>query len=178
MGIAWAGRKLFPADGPRTAHPAVRRDGARWPRPAASPSWSSCWCTPPKRAGPAPPALVSGGLSFTLLTCFAVVETRSRDPLVPARLFAHRGLVAAMAVTALYSATFSSLPYFLTLYFQTVLAATARVPRPASPSPRTTGRGDGDRRPGRRTRAVALIGVRAHAGPRHSPGRGRHSLLR
>src|SRR5256885_5137773 len=42
------------------------------------------------------------------------------DPLVPARLFAHRGLAAAMAVTALYSATFSSLPYFLTLYFQTV----------------------------------------------------------
>ncbi|MBV9023631.1 MAG: MFS transporter, partial [Streptomycetaceae bacterium] len=67
-----------------------------------------------------PSAVVSVVLSFGLLVLFAVVETRSRDPLVPARLFARRGLLAAMGVTALYSAAFSSLPYFLTLYFQTV----------------------------------------------------------
>lgn len=58
--------------------------------------------------------------SVALLAAFAVIETRTRDPLTPARLFGHRSLVAAMALTAVFSATFSSLPYFLTLYFQTV----------------------------------------------------------
>ncbi|MFI9100595.1 MFS transporter [Streptomyces fildesensis] len=58
--------------------------------------------------------------SVALLAAFAVIETRTRDPLTPARLFAHRSLVAAMGLTAVFSATFSSLPYFLTLYFQTV----------------------------------------------------------
>ncbi|WP_405818654.1 MFS transporter [Streptomyces sp. NBC_01390] len=119
VGIAWAGRALFPADGPRTATRRFDVTGALTATggitllvfvlvhaPAAG--WTST------------PTLVSAGLAVALLICFAVVETRSRDPLVPARLFAHRGLVAAMAVTALYSATFSSLPYFLTLYFQTV----------------------------------------------------------
>lgn len=67
-----------------------------------------------------PTALTSATLAVVLLALFALVERRSRDPLVPARLFAHRGLLAAMAVTALFSATFSSVPYFLTLYFQTV----------------------------------------------------------
>lgn len=43
-----------------------------------------------------PAALASAVLSVCLLTLFAVVERRSRDPLVPARLFAHRGLLAAM----------------------------------------------------------------------------------
>ncbi|MFF3851254.1 MFS transporter [Streptomyces sp. NPDC002328] len=119
VGIAWAGWTLFPADGPPTATRRFDVTGALAATggitllvfllvhaPAAG--WTST------------PALVSAGLALTLLTLFAVVETRSRDPLVPARLFAHRGLVAAMAVTALYSATFSALPYFLTLYFQTV----------------------------------------------------------
>ncbi|WP_405508906.1 MFS transporter [Streptomyces purpurascens] len=67
-----------------------------------------------------PTALTSAALSVGLLTLFAVVETRARDPLMPARLFAHRGLVTAMGATALFSATFSSVPYFLTLYFRTV----------------------------------------------------------
>ncbi|SOE07320.1 MFS transporter [Streptomyces sp. Ag109_G2-15] len=117
--IAWAGRVLFPADAPRTEARRFDMMGALTGTggvtllvfllvhgPAAG--WTS------------PSALVSAVLSLTLLALFALVETRSRDPLVPIRLFRHRGLVGAMAVTAVYSATFSSLPYFLTLYFQTV----------------------------------------------------------
>lgn len=119
VGIAWAGRTLFPADGPRTT---ARRFDVTGALAATGGITLLVFLLvhAPEAGWTSMPALVSAGLSLTLLACFAVVETRSRDPLVPARLFAHRGLVAAMAVTALYSATFSSLPYFLTLYFQTV----------------------------------------------------------
>ncbi|MFD3588264.1 MFS transporter [Streptomyces sp. NPDC058683] len=117
--IAWAGRSLFPTDVPRTGARRFDVTGALAGTGgitlvvfvlvhAPEAGWTSA------------SALLGGVLAAALLTLFAVVETRSRDPLVPARLFAHRSLVAAMAVTALYSATFSSLPYFLTLYFQTV----------------------------------------------------------
>ncbi|MBB5933356.1 MFS transporter [Streptomyces zagrosensis] len=58
--------------------------------------------------------------ALLLLVAFAVIETRTRDPLTPARLFAHRSLVAAMALAAVFNATFASVPYFLTRYFQVV----------------------------------------------------------
>ncbi|MFF8732436.1 MFS transporter [Streptomyces sp. NPDC015171] len=117
--IAWAGRVLFPADAPRTGARGFDVTGALTGTAgvtllvfllvhAPGAGWSS------------PSVLVSAVLSPALLALFALVETRSREPLVPARLFGHRGLVIAMAVTAVYSATFSSLPYFLTLYFQNV----------------------------------------------------------
>ncbi|MFE2943141.1 MFS transporter [Streptomyces sp. NPDC059255] len=117
--IALAGSLLFPADGARSGSRQVDLTGALTATGgitlmvfvlvhAPEAGWGS-WS-------------VRGGavLSLTLLSLFAVVEIRSRDPLVPARLFAHRGLVMAMGVTALFSATFSSVPYFLTLYFQSV----------------------------------------------------------
>jgi MFS family permease len=56
-----------------------------------------------------------------LLGVFAVLERRSRDPLVPARLLANRLLGLATAVAFLFMATFGSLLYFLSLYFQDVL---------------------------------------------------------
>ncbi|MFE0678099.1 MFS transporter [Streptomyces sp. NPDC058867] len=65
-------------------------------------------------------ALASAAGALVLLAVFAAVESRSGDPLLPGRMLAHRGLLAAMGLTALYSAAFSSLPYFLTLYFQRV----------------------------------------------------------
>ncbi|XUL85682.1 MFS transporter [Streptomyces galilaeus] len=155
VGIAWAGRKLFPADGPRTA---TRRFDVTGALAATGGITLLVFLLvhAPEAGWTSTSALVSGGLSFTLLTCFAVVETRSRDPLVPARLFAHRGLVAAMAVTALYSATFSSLPYFLTLYFQTVRGYSAFATGLAFLVPAVVtaiGTQVGER-------AVALIGVR------------------
>ncbi|WP_406464366.1 MFS transporter [Streptomyces sp. NBC_01622] len=155
VGIAWAGRTLFPADGPPTA---TRRFDVTGALAATGGITLLVFLLvhAPEAGWTSTPALVSGGLSLTLLACFAVVETRSRDPLVPARLFAHRGLVAAMAVTALYSATFSSLPYFLTLYFQTVRGYSAFATGlaflvPAMVTAIGTQVGE---------RAVALIGVR------------------
>ncbi|SFY12142.1 MFS transporter [Streptomyces atratus] len=67
-----------------------------------------------------PAALAAGAAGILCLVLFAVIEVRAHDPLMPVRLFRHRGLVAATGVAALFSATFSSLPYFLTLYFQAV----------------------------------------------------------
>ncbi|WP_181807650.1 MFS transporter [Streptomyces shenzhenensis] len=122
--MAWAGRSLFPADGPRPGGP---RPGAR----CFDVTGALCGTGgitllvftlvhAPEAGWTSPSVLPAAGLAAALLALFAVAESRARDPLVPARLFAHRGLAAAMAVTALYSATFSSLPYFLTLYFQNV----------------------------------------------------------
>ncbi len=52
------------------------------------------------------------------LGAFALVERRSRDPLVPPRLLANRNLATGVAIAFLFSATFGSVLYFLTLYFQ------------------------------------------------------------
>ncbi|MGW3952450.1 MFS transporter [Streptomyces sp. NPDC004752] len=117
--LAWAGRLLFPVDGPRSG---TRRFDVTGGLAATGGITLLVFLLihAPEAGWDSPSALLGVVLAVTLLTVFAVVETRSRDPLVPARLFAHRGLIAAMAVTALYSATFSSLPYFMTLYFQNV----------------------------------------------------------
>jgi len=54
------------------------------------------------------------------LGAFALVERRSRDPLVPPRLLVNRNLATGVAIAFLFSATFGSVLYFLTLYFQDV----------------------------------------------------------
>lgn len=117
--LAWAGWRLFPGDGPRTGPRRYDVTGALAGTGGTTLLVFSLVRAP--EAGWADPsALLGAALAVTLLAAFAVVERRARDPLVPVRLFAHRGLLAAMALTALYSATFSSLPYFMTLYFQNV----------------------------------------------------------
>jgi EmrB/QacA subfamily drug resistance transporter len=60
---------------------------------------------------------VAGVLS---LTAFTLVERRGRDPLMPPRLLANRNLSTAVAIAFLFWATFGSVLYFLTLYFQDV----------------------------------------------------------
>ncbi|MGM0351970.1 MFS transporter [Streptomyces sp. ECR3] len=117
--LAWAGLRLFPADGPRSS---TRRYDVTGALAATGGITLLVFLLvhAPQAGWGSPSVLISATLAIALLTVFAVVETRTRDPLVPARLFAHRGLLTAMAVTALYSATFSSLPYFMTLYFQNV----------------------------------------------------------
>lgn len=117
--LAWAGWRLFPADAPRAA---VRRFDLAGALTATGGITLLVFALvhAPEAGWTSPSALLAAGLAVTLLALFAVVESRSHDPLVPGRLLTHRGLRAAMTVTALYSATFSSLPYFLTLYFQTV----------------------------------------------------------
>ncbi|MFT3972200.1 MAG: MFS transporter [Amaricoccus sp.] len=64
-------------------------------------------------------------LAAIFLIAFAVIEARSRDPLMPLRLFTNRSLVAGMTITFLYMGTFGALPYFLTVLFQNVQGLTA-----------------------------------------------------
>ena len=74
----------------------------------------------PKYGWGSPQILASAAAALVLLAALAVVERRSRDPLVPPRLLANRNLRTAAAVGALFMATFGSLLYFLTLYLQDV----------------------------------------------------------
>jgi EmrB/QacA subfamily drug resistance transporter len=67
-----------------------------------------------------PGVLASAGAGLLSLAAFAVIERRGRDPLVPPRLLANRDLATAVAIAFLFWATFGSVLYFLTLYFQDV----------------------------------------------------------
>jgi MFS family permease len=67
------------------------------------------------------PAIVVGALLGTsLLVAFLVIEHRSRDPLVPRTLVANPHLVRAIAISFLFMATFGSMLFFLSIYFQDV----------------------------------------------------------
>ncbi|MFI2379144.1 MFS transporter [Streptomyces sp. NPDC018964] len=67
-------------------------------------------------------ALIIGALvlGVALLASFLLIEKRSSDPLMPLRLFGNRNLSTGAAITFLYMATFGTLLYFLTVYFQGV----------------------------------------------------------
>ncbi len=68
------------------------------------------------------PEIVAAALAGALLlVVFALVERRSPDPLVRPRLLANRNLATAAVTAALFMATFGSLLYFLSLYFQDVM---------------------------------------------------------
>ena len=67
------------------------------------------------------PAIVASAVAaLVAFATFAAVERRSRDPLVPPRLLANRNVSAAVAIAVLFMATFGTLLYFLSLYFQEV----------------------------------------------------------
>jgi Na+/melibiose symporter-like transporter len=68
---------------------------------------------------PAIPACAAAGL--LLVGAFAVIERRSRDPLMPPRLVANRNLTTAILIAFMFMATFGSALYFLSIYFQDVL---------------------------------------------------------
>ena len=67
-----------------------------------------------------PAILAAGAAGALLLVVFALVERRSPDPLVRPRLLANRNLATAVATAFMFMATFGSLLYFLSLYFQDV----------------------------------------------------------
>jgi MFS family permease len=67
-----------------------------------------------------PGILVSATAGVLLLGAFAIIERRSRDPLVPPRLLANGNLRTAVAIAFLFMATFGSVLYFLSIYFQDV----------------------------------------------------------
>jgi EmrB/QacA subfamily drug resistance transporter len=62
-------------------------------------------------------SLLAGGV---LLAAFVAIEARSPDPLVPVRLVRNRNLATGAAIAFLFMATFGSVLYFLSLYFQDV----------------------------------------------------------
>jgi EmrB/QacA subfamily drug resistance transporter len=61
-------------------------------------------------------------LGLLLLVLFVIVERRTADPLVPPALLANRHLRVAFAIAFLFMATFGSVLYLLTIYFQDVHA--------------------------------------------------------
>ena len=74
----------------------------------------------PRLGWGSPAILVSAAAALLLVGAFAIVERRGRDPLVPPRLLANRNLATTAAIAFLFWATFGSVLYFLTLYFQDV----------------------------------------------------------
>jgi EmrB/QacA subfamily drug resistance transporter len=67
------------------------------------------------------PAIVAAATASVLaLGVLAAIERRSGDPLVPPRLLANRNLGTAVVIAFLFWATFGSVLYFLTIYFQDV----------------------------------------------------------
>ncbi|WP_410768735.1 MFS transporter [Fontibacillus sp. BL9] len=60
-------------------------------------------------------------LGILLLLAFVMIEQRSKEPLLQFKLFRNRNLTGGALIAFLFSASFGSLYYFLTLYTQGVL---------------------------------------------------------
>jgi EmrB/QacA subfamily drug resistance transporter len=74
----------------------------------------------PRLGWDSPGVVLGAAAGVLLLGAFAAIERRSRDPLMPPRLLANRTLTTAVAIALLFTATFGSVLYFLSLYFQDV----------------------------------------------------------
>ncbi|RKT82931.1 drug resistance transporter, EmrB/QacA subfamily [Saccharopolyspora antimicrobica] len=74
----------------------------------------------PETGWTSPSIIVTSALAIALLLVFGLVEARSRDPLMPLRLFTNRSLVVGVSTTFIYMGTFGALPYFQTTLFQNV----------------------------------------------------------
>ncbi|MEO3783768.1 MFS transporter [Actinocorallia sp. B10E7] len=74
----------------------------------------------PESGWGSPVVLITAATGAALLVVFVAVERRSADPLLPLRLFGNRNLATGTLVTFFYMATFGTLLYFLTVYFQEV----------------------------------------------------------
>jgi EmrB/QacA subfamily drug resistance transporter len=73
-----------------------------------------------ERGWGSPGIVVPATIGLLLLAAFVIVERRSSDPLVPGHLLRNRNLVVAVAIASLFTATFGSVLYFLSIYFQNV----------------------------------------------------------
>lgn len=79
----------------------------------------------PEHGWTSPAILLAGLTGALLLALFALIESRSPDPLLPPPLLANRNLATAVAIAFLFWGTFGSVLYFLTLYLQDVHGLTA-----------------------------------------------------
>jgi MFS family permease len=64
--------------------------------------------------------LVTAVAGLALLSALVLIERRAVDPLVPAALLRNRNLLTAVAIAAMFAATFGSVLYFLSIYLQDV----------------------------------------------------------
>jgi MFS family permease len=74
----------------------------------------------PDEGWSAPGIVTAAVAGLLLLGTFVAIERRSTDPLLPLHLLTNRSLVLAVAVAFMFTATFGSLLYFLSIYFQDV----------------------------------------------------------
>lgn len=68
-----------------------------------------------------PGVLVSAVAGPLLIGAFVIIERRSSDPLMPPGLLANPNLVTGVVIAFMFMATFGSVLYFLSVYFQEVL---------------------------------------------------------
>jgi MFS family permease len=110
---------LVPADGPRVSD-------RRFDLPGAISATAGvtllivALVEGPQLGWTSPPILASAALGTCALIGLVAIERRSRDPLAPPHLVANRTLRTAVVIAFLFWATFGSVLYFLTLYFQDV----------------------------------------------------------
>jgi MFS family permease len=111
---------VIPADGPR---PAGRRfDLAGAITVTAGATLTVFALVQGPAIGWGSPLVVGAAVLATVfLAAFGLIEARRPDALLPLRLLRNRGLRGGVATTALYMATFGTLPYFLTVHLQTGL---------------------------------------------------------
>src|SRR5262245_15110452 len=74
----------------------------------------------PETGWSSPGIIVAIAAGLVLLATFTVIERRSCDPILPRRLLADRPLTIAVALAFMFMATFGSLLYFLSIYFQDI----------------------------------------------------------
>ncbi|MEU8607637.1 MFS transporter [Actinoplanes sp. NPDC048791] len=74
----------------------------------------------PKVGWASPVVLGTASAGLALLAALVVIERRAADPLVPPGLLRNRNVVAAVGLAAMFAATFGSVLYFLSIYFQDV----------------------------------------------------------
>ncbi|WP_405957788.1 MFS transporter [Streptomyces phaeochromogenes] len=68
-----------------------------------------------------PGILVGAAAGLLLIGAFVLVERRSDDPLMPPGLFSNPHLITGVVIAFMFMATFGSVLYFLSLYFQEIL---------------------------------------------------------
>ncbi|GAA2676079.1 MFS transporter [Nonomuraea recticatena] len=111
---------LIPSDGPRERGRRLDLPGAVLATAGVS-LLAFALIQGPESGWASAPVLGAFVAAAVLLAAFVAVERGSGDPLMPLRLFRNRSLTPAIVVILVFGGTFNALPYFLTVYFQTVL---------------------------------------------------------
>jgi MFS family permease len=121
---ALAALRVIPADGPRARRRSFDVTGALTVTAGATLTVFVLVQGPGVGWG-SPLIIAAAALAVAFLAAFGFAEARRPDVLLPPRLVRNRSLRSGVATTALYMATFGTLPYFLTVLLQTRLHQSA-----------------------------------------------------